>query len=174
MEPPHDVPETGEETEAATEERLLEANGYDESSLDSSSSFPSSDEEEPVGDTFFPGHGEPEDVPYIQITTYPEVDSGGTKDFDASEALKVMVPEQFKEIDQNHWMNRTWLFGLGCNRRTAVISGLALVIACSVISGSQSPLQFPLQLGLIRLLILIQDCMIKYRGNKLGWHSLVS
>jgi len=130
------------------------------------------DHEALLGNTFFTNTGELDDVPYIQITTHTETKVDEPTDFDAYETLKGMLPEGSQEVEQTDHGNGA--FGLGCNWRTTVISALALLIAYSTLFGSPTPLQFPVQLVLSRLLVLFQDCMWKYRRGKLGGQSLVS
>lgn len=130
-----------------------------------------SDDQDLGGETFFPDHRELEDVPSIKIDTYPE--AALTKEFNPMEELKRIFPHQFKKMERSHWSS-TWLFGLGFNVRTLFISVLAVPITYSALVGSPKPLQFPVQLVLLRLYMLIQDGLLNYCGNRLGWHSLVS
>jgi len=160
----------GRNIKSKLDDETPKQNGKEDDSRKGSSQYQRSPDGDAIGKTF-PGHEELENVPYLEDDTSPE--AALINKFNPIEELKTMLPNQFKEVEHKDWRSRIWLFGLGLNARTLFISALSVPIAYSALSGSPRPLQFPVQLVLLRLYMLIQDYMLTHCGKRLRSHSLV-
>lgn len=167
IEPP---PSELEETELSQNDPWVDEDDY----IPIDSFYERSDSEDSVSDTFFTGYGDLKHPPSIETETYPgQRPLCVEEDFDAVEELKKLLPDAFREEDELHWYEKGWpaRFGL---QRTCFIGLLSVPILICIIVGVRVPLEFSVQLVLIRLAMHIHDRIWIFRGRKMQWHTLVS
>ena len=144
----------------------------DEDNIPVDSFYHRSDSEDSIGDTFFPGYGD-FDVPNVEPEAYSEIPPLSPGEFCAIDELKKLLPGAFTEEQELHWGKKGWYAKIDIQRICSVALWFIPII---IYLGMrlQIPLQFSVQLVLIRVAIRFQDRLWRFQGRRLRWHTLVS
>ena len=107
-----------------------------------------SDSEDSIGDTFFPGYRELEDIPMIEAECQSPPWCPG-EDFSAVEELKLLLPGAFEEeqTERDGW-KKGWYVTVGMLRSGVVVVGLLSILLVMWCRDG------------------LRDCLL------LGWHEL--
>jgi hypothetical protein len=144
----------------------------DEDNIPVDSFYHRSDSEDSIGDTFFPGYGDL-DVPKVEPEAYSEIPPLSPGEFCAVEELKKLLPGAFTDEQELHWWKKGWYGKVGI-QTLCFVALLFIPIIFYLGTRLQIPLQFSVQLVLIRVAMQFQDRLWRFQGRRLRWHTLVS
>jgi hypothetical protein len=115
------------ESDIKTTPQVEDEAWLDDDDIPINSFYQRSDSEDSIGDTFFPGYGELEDIPTIEAERQSPPWCPG-EDFSAVEELKLLLPGAFGEQEELDGWKKGWWARVGMQRIGVVVVGLLSIL----------------------------------------------